>query len=439
MSPLIIAAVIFAVTYLLLILLTNHRPIVAVSSAIVFVVLGMLGIFDYGVLKALGAIDWNVILMISGTMGLVALFIESKMPQLIADKIINSMPDIKWTVVMLSLFAGFVSAFIDNVATVLMIIPVALVLTDRLKISPVLPVIAIAISANLQGAATLVGDTVSILLGSQLDLTFFDFLWYMGRPCLFFIVQIAAVLTTVYIYFVFKGHSEKPAKMEETVVKDFIPSILLLVMIVLLILASFIPQDKKPEITNGLICMALLLIGLVYSMAYKKSLVPFKTVWKGMEFDTIALLIGLFIVIGGVDEAGVIKAIGGFFSNLDIGIFGMYTILVWLSVFISAFVDNIPYVATMLPIVQILSDGYGLNSPILFFGLLMGATLGGNITPVGASANIASINILRSNGHKVSNGTFMKMSVPFTLIAVVTGYVLTWLIYGLGMGIGFTN
>lgn len=434
MNAFMIAALLFTVTYICMIMLTRWRPLVVIISAALFVLLGLFGVLEYTLPEVWAALDWNVLLMIAGTMGLVALFSESKMPQRLADLIIKAMPDVRWTIVMLSVFASVVSAFIDNVATVLMIMPVALVLAEKLDISPVLPIIAISISANLQGAATLVGDTTSILLGSQLDLSFLDFFWYMGRPCLFFVVQLACFFTVLYFFRVFRDYKQKPAQMEMTEVKDPVPSILLIAMVVLLIIASFIPSEKKPYTTNGLICMALLLIGIVYRIIRTKSFTPVKIVMNGFEFDTLILLFGLFIVIGGIEQAGVIKAIGEFFASLEIGTFAMYTIIVWASVLISAFVDNIPYIATMLPVVQILSDDMGLShTPVLFFGLLIGATLGGNITPIGASANIAAISTLRSKGYEVKNSTFMKMSIPYTLIAVMTGYILVWLLYGWGL------
>ena len=435
MNQLVLAAVLFAVTYLCLIIFTNRRPLVVIISAALFVCLGLFGVIDYTLSEVRQSLDWNVLLMIAGTMGLVALFSESKMPQRIADLIIAAMPNVRWAVVVLSVFASVVSAFIDNVATVLMVVPVALVMAEKLKISPVLPIISIAISANLQGAATLVGDTTSILLGSQLDLTFLDFFWYMGRPCLFFVVQIACFFTVLYLLAVFRTYKQKPEKMPLTEVTDTMPSVLLIVMIILLIITSFIPSDKKPYITNGLICVALMIFGAVYQMIRTKSVKPVLTVLEGFEFDTLVLLSGLFIVIGGIEQAGVINAIGSFFANLQIGNFVLYTIIVWGSVLISAFVDNIPYIATMLPVIQILGDDLGMTSPVLFFGLLVGATLGGNITPIGASANIAAINTLRSQGYDVSNAASMKLSVPYTLIAVLTGYVSVWLLYGWGLGI----
>lgn len=409
-----------------MIIFTKRRPLIACVSAAIFVVLGILPYQD-----VFFAIDWNVILMIAGTMGLVALFTESKMPQRIADKIINGLPDVKWIIVSLSLFAGFISAFMDNVATVLMLAPIAVLLSKKLNISPVKPIIAISISANLQGAATLVGDTTSILLGSRLGMNFFDFFWYLGKPSLFFSVEIAAVAATGIIYFVFRKAEQKPDKVELTKVTDYMPSILLCIMVVLMIAASFLPEDKKPQIVNGLICSVLLIAGIVYNMIKNKNCSILKTVKDEFDFETLFLLIGLFVIIAAVNKAGLIQAIADLFLKMGGSVFLIYSIIVWGSVLVSAFVDNIPYVAAMLPIIEIFSNRLGIASPILFFGLLSGATLGGNITPIGASANITSLGILRAEGYEVKNSEFMKMSVPYTLTAVAIGYVLVWLFYGI--------
>ncbi|WP_252507072.1 SLC13 family permease [Treponema phagedenis] len=412
-------------TYVLMIVLTNYRPVIACVSAAIFVVLGIL---PYT--QVFAAIDWNVILMIAGTMGLVSLFTESQMPQRIADNIINRLPNVKWIIVCLSLFAGFISAFVDNVATVLMLAPIVIVLSKKLNMSPVKPIIAISISANLQGAATLVGDTTSILLGSHLNMNFFDFFWYLGRPSLFFIVEFTAIAATGIIYFIFRTSKETPEKVALTEVKDFFPSVLLVMMIILMIGASFLPEDKKPQTINGLICVGLFLIGILYTILRKRNYSILTVIKKEFSFETIFLLIGLFIVIAAITEAGLIRAIANVFLKLGTNVFLIYSVIVWGSVVISAFVDNIPYVATMLPIVQILSESLGVSSPILFFGLLSGATLGGNITPIGSSANIASLGILRNEGYQVKNTEFMGMAVPYTLTAVAIGYGLIWMTYG---------
>ena len=175
----VLALILFIATYLALLIFSKYRVYIALASAAIYVILGILPVGD-----VLGSVDWNVIMMIAGTMGLTFFFIESKMPSLLADMIIGRIYSVKWIIIVLSLFAGIISAFVDNVATVLMIAPVALTISKKLNISPVNSIIAIAVSSNLQGAATLVGDTTSILLGTYANLDFLDFFVYReGQVC----------------------------------------------------------------------------------------------------------------------------------------------------------------------------------------------------------------------------------------------------------------
>ena len=206
--------------------------------------------------------------------------------------------------------------------------------------------------------------------------------------------------------------------------------VLLLGTVLSLIAASFIPN--KPEITNGLICMTLFLIGLVRSILQKKHFGPIKYALGEIDFETLLLLMSLFVVIGTLTETGVIEDISALFVNLGgNSLFGMYSIIVWGSVIISAFIDNIPYVATMLPVVQGIAAMMGCDAHVLYFGLLVGATLGGNLTPIGASANIAAIGILQKEGYEVKASDFLKIGVPFTLLAVLTGYLYCWFVWGI--------
>jgi len=424
MDRLILAAALFVITYIFMIKFVNHRPLVVGISALVFIILNIVPLNTVW-----GAIDFNVLLMIGGTMMLVSLFSESLMPTRLADLIINKVKDIRLIILFLSMFAGFVSAFIDNVATVLMIAPVAMSLAKKLNISPVKMIIAISISSNLQGAATLVGDTSSILLGSALNMTFFDFFVYNGHMGMFWIVQISALIASAIIYFQTKDMRGKVDAIEVTKVKDMMPTFLVILMIVLLIFASFIPQDQKIDILNGLICVCVAIFGVIYHLIRHKDSSIIKTVASEIDFNTLGLLAGLFIIISGIENAGVIDEIAKLFIKLADKPFLLYTALVWGSVLISAFVDNIPYVATMLPVLSVISTHVPFDMTVFYFGLLSGATLGGNITPIGASANIASLGILKEAGYTVENKDFMKMSVPFTLTAVLVGYILVWFIY----------
>ena len=197
---LVYAILLFALTYVLMLVFSKYRPQIAIGSAVIFIVTGMLPLN-----QIVEAIDFNVLMMIAGTMGLVKLFIDSKMPALLADLIMEKVPNVQMAAVALALFAGVISAFVDNVATVLMVAPIALEICKKLKTNPVPFIIAIAVSSNLQGAATLVGDTTAIMLGSYANMSFLDFIIYHGKPGIFFAVELGAVVSALILAWLFRG------------------------------------------------------------------------------------------------------------------------------------------------------------------------------------------------------------------------------------------
>ena len=421
----VLALVLFIIMYVLLLLFPRYRPWIALGTALVFVILQIMPLQEI-----LGSINFNVLMMIAGTMGIVSLFIESGMPSLMADIIVDKMPNVKWTIVALALFAGIVSAFVDNVATVLMIAPVAIAIARKFEISPIAMVIAISVSSNLQGAATLVGDTTAILLGGYADMTFMDFFVFHGKAGIFWAVELGALLTAVVLLILFRKETQPTVGEDRTEVKDYVPTILLAGTVVLLIIASFIPNT--PEYINGYICMTLLIIGLIWNVIKKRSLLGITKPVSEIDYETLLLLTGLFIVIGGITQAGVIDEIAKLFLKIGSGnLFVIYMLIVWVSVALSAFVDNIPYVATMLPVVQGIAAGMGVEPYVLYFGLLIGATLGGNLTPVGASANITAIGMLQREGYIVKTRDFMRIGIPFSLVAVLSGSIFVWLVWGI--------
>lgn len=445
------ALAVFAAAYVLMFAFQKIRPHVAVGAAALFVIAGSTGLFDgysYTFFDALGEVDWNVIMMISGTMGTVYLFIQSKMPELMSDVLVSHIHSVKWLIVVLSLFAGVISAFVDNVATVLMVVPVAMALCKELEVSPVPAVICISISSNLQGAATLVGDTTSILLGKAANLDFMDFFFVGGRPGMFWVTEAGALVSAVIILIMMRREKASVFITERTEVKDKVPTVLLVLTVLTLIAVSFIPykeaaapgQFYKPDITNGIICLTYFAIGVVRAMIKTRSRDVLFAAFREIDYYTIVLLAGLFVIIGGITKAGVIDLLGDKLAGISgdgsvSSIFIIYTVIVWMSVLCSAFIDNIPYTATMLPVVAVVTEelsaagGINISPNLLYFGLLVGATLGGNITPIGASANIAGLGMLRKEGYEVGARTFMKYSIPFTLSAVLTGYALVWIIW----------
>lgn len=420
----IFALILFILMYVLMIARPKYRPAYALVTAAVFLISGILPLGELP-----STINWNVLMMITGTMIIVHFFIESQMPNLLADLLLQKSKNVMWVTIYMSLFSGVISAFIDNVATVLMVAPVGLAVCRKLKVDPVGMILSIAVSSNLQGAATLVGDTTSIMLGDYADMNFMNFFWMQGKPGIFFAVELGALATVPIMMILFRKDKEPVSSDEKTPVTNYVPTFMLILMVAALIIASFIPDT--PAAINGMICCALAIVTMVIDIIQRRKIHGAAASLKGIDFETLGLLTGLFIVIGGLSNIGIIND----FADLIVkygsrSIFLLYTIVVWGSVLISAFVDNIPYVATMLPVLTAVTASLGIEPYLLYFGLLSGATLGGNITPIGASANITAVGLLRKEGHEVAFKDFMRIGVPYTLTAVLVGYIYLWFVWG---------
>jgi Na+/H+ antiporter NhaD/arsenite permease-like protein len=306
-------------------------------------------------------------------------------------------------------------------------------IAKKTKISPVPLVIAVSVFANIQGFATLVGDTTSVMLAGQQfgNMNFFDFFIIDGKMGPFFIVQLGTISSLVMLWFVLGKHHASVELKQQTKVSDYTPSYFLGMILLLLIIASFIPN--LPNEINGYITLGSALIFVLYRLTIKKQKQAFIYAFKAIDFETLGLLFGLFIMIIGLDNQGVIASIGLWLESIGNGDpYLIYTIIVLASVLFSAFIDNIPYVATLLPVMMRVGLSLNLSVPpyLLLFGLLAGATLGGNLTPIGASANIAGIGFLRRVGYKVTFADFFKIGFPITLAALTTGYFLILFIFG---------
>lgn len=420
----ILALILFIITYLLMMIFSTKREIIVIISSILFILLGIINFKE-----AITAINYDALLIIIGTMGIVGFFIESKMPCLMADYLLKKVTDTKWAIVVLAMLAGIVSAFVDNVATVLMVAPIGLAICKKLNISPVNALIAISVSSNLQGAATLIGDTTSIILGSYANMNFVEFYFVEGKPSIFFAVELGAIVTIPVMLFLFRKYKTKIPKGEITKISDYFPTILIILNIVLLIINSFLPTNSI--ITNGVICIALYIIGIIYYIIRKRNFKIIKNSLKAIDLKTIIMLAGIFVVIAGITKAGLIQQLSNIFIKIGKNnIFIIYTVITFGSVFLSSFIDNIPYVATMLPVVSQIATTANAPIYLLYFGLLSGATLGGNLTPIGASANITTIAILKKEGYNVKLKDYFKIGIPFTLAAVITGYLYIWFVLG---------
>ena len=344
-----LALSLFVLFYILMLAVQQYRPWVALGGAGAFLLLGKLGVYDFTLADAARAVDFNVLLMMAGMMGTVFLFIQSKMPARLAEELIAHVPDVRWAVSVLALLAGFISAFVDNVATVLMVAPVRLAIAQVLKLSPVPVLIAIAVSSNLQGAATLVGDTTSILLGGFAGMNFFDFFWMEGRPGIFWSVELGALASLGVLFWLFRDQRQPVHVTVETEVEDDVPTALLLLTVGLLIAASFLPEPSGGvlhllyTLRSGLVCMGLCLFGAARACWRSRSLKPLAETFRALDYDTLLLLFSLFILLEGVSRAGVIDAAAQLFhSAAGDEPLHLYLLLVAASVGLSAFIDNIP-------------------------------------------------------------------------------------------------
>ncbi len=422
MNAKITAGIIFVCAYALFVILPKRRTYTAVSGAILLVLLGVLSIVD-----AFKAIHWNVMGIFVGTLVVADLFMESRVPAYLAEVIVDRARNTAWAILLICMMTGFISAFVENVATVLIVAPIAFALARKLQISPVKMMIAIAISSNLQGTATLIGDPPSMLLAGHTKMNFLDFFVYKGRPGIFFAVQVGAIASFVVLYFLFSKQKEKRQLVRIEKVSTWIPTIILVVLIVALAVSSF--YDTGFNYMAGVMCVIAAVICILFKALFKAGK-PIAEGLKSLDWDTAFFLMGVFILVGSLTNTGWVKTSADFLSGLvGSNIFMGYTLLVFVAVFLSAFIDNVPFLAAMLPVAGQMAVNLNVNPSLFYFGLLIGASLGGNVTPIGASANIVACGLLKKSGHNVRFGEFMKIGLPFTLAAVTAAYLFVWFIW----------
>lgn len=425
------AIAIFLAGYLLIIFLPRHRAHVSIIGALLLFAAGAIT-GGYPPAKVFFAINWNVMGIFVGTLVLADLFIYSRAPAVMAEHLVNRAGHVGLAILLISLMTGFISAFVENVATVLIVAPIAFAICHRVKINPIIPLISIAISSNLQGTATLIGDPPSMLLAAHAKMTFNDFFIYMGRPGIFFAVQVGAIFSYAALWLFLRKENAKVKLEHVEKVKVWMPVHLLIAMVVLLALSSF--ADPGFSYFSGVICMILGVLGFIWFVADQKK--PARKFLAELDWETAIFLIGIFILVGALTELGWIDIIAENLSRLTgQNRFGAFAAIVLISVAISAVVDNVPYLAAMLPVAQRLSESFAASHnganfrTLLIFGLLIGACLGGNITPIGASANIVACGLLKKRHHHVGFWEFVRIGLPFTIAAVVPSAIFLWLVW----------
>jgi Na+/H+ antiporter NhaD/arsenite permease-like protein len=422
------AVIIFFAVYAGFIVSRNNRYLIAWAGVAVALALGALKLPEI-----VPSVSWNVIGIFAGTLVIAELFIVSKVPEMIADTLINRSPNLGFAFFSIMAFTSVLSMFIENVAAVLIVAPVALQLAHKAKVSPVPVMIGLAVTSNLQGTATLIGDPPSMILGAAMKMNFMDFIFYEMRggsgtlkPGIFWFVQIGAVVGLGVLFLFFRGMRHKPERIPVTPVWSIVPSMLLVLMIVLLSLAAFFDRDFLWF--GGTVCMAAALLGVVWFSVHDRRRAG--EILRAFDWRTTAFLAGVFVLVGMLERRGIIEAfVGQLLALRGVSPFLLYSAVVWGSVAVSAFVDNVPYVTVMLPVVIRFARDLGLPSELFVFGLLIGSCLGGNITPIGASANIVAMGLLHRDGTPVSFLGFVRMGLPFTVAATGVAYLFLWFVY----------
>ncbi|MFA4889732.1 MAG: SLC13 family permease [Candidatus Omnitrophota bacterium] len=421
MNKAYLALAVFISAYILFIFFSQRRTYIAIGASLILLLLRAVS-----PMEAFVSINWNVMGIFVGTLVVADIFMQSRVPAYIAELIVDRARSTCWAILLICLLTGFISAFVENVATVLIVAPIALALAKKLKINPVRMMISIAISSNLQGTATLIGDPPSMLLGGFAKMNFMDFFFYKGRPSIFFAVELGAIASFFVLYFIFRKQREKMQLVPVEKVRSWVPAAILVILIIVLAVSSFF--DTEFSYLAGIICVIAGIIAALWGKFVNNS--PVIAGLKALDWETTFFLIGVFILVGSVTVTGWIEVISNALSGLVGGnIFLGYTLIVFISVFLSAFIDNVPFLAAMLPVAISMSAKLQINPSLLLFGLLIGTSLGGNITPIGASANIVACGLLKKEGYQVSFKDFAKIGLPFTLVAVTAAYLFIWFIW----------
>ncbi|MBR0099364.1 MAG: TRAP transporter large permease subunit [Treponema sp.] len=373
-------------------------------------------------------VNWNVLMIYVGSMTIAALFLYSKVPAKIADFLVKVSPSTGLAIVLILAMTGIISIFVENVATVLVMAPIALSLCKKLKMNPTMFMVGLAVMSNLEGTATLVGDPPSMIFASYAGYTFNDFFVHAGRLSVFFVVQSGLLAGCIFFYAVFARLKEKTEVEGEPVI-SVVPAILLLGLIFGLAAISFIPNEV-PFLSGGFV-MVLGLAGILwYIFSQKKTGSETWELIKGLDWETIAFLIGIFVVVGAISETGLLKDFADFLARITGGSkFAGFILILAVSIFISGFVDNVPYIIVMLPVAGNMAESMGINRELFLFALLIGSCLGGNLTPFGASANVVAMGIVKKEGHPMSFAKWLKLGGTFTLITTAAAAIVLWLLW----------
>jgi Na+/H+ antiporter NhaD/arsenite permease-like protein len=420
MTALVLGTVIFVAAYVIIATEWWHKTVAALLGGLLMILFGVLTQEE-----AFAAVDWNVIFLLAGMMIIAHITAETGVFQWLAiraAKLADGRP--LRLLLILSLVTAVASAFLDNVTTVVLIVPVTIYIAEALGINPRPFLVSEILAANIGGAATLIGDPPNILIGSAANLGFDKFLWHMAPPVIAILGLYLLLARFIFHQDLKEGaqHRDLVLAMDERkVISD--PILLRKALVVLgatiggfLLHRTFHLEPATVALTGAV--LLLLWSGFSPQQALAE-----------IEWTTLFFFFGLFIMVEGVVKIGLIDILARRALDLTGGELATTSFLIlWLSAILSGIVDNIPYTATMIPLVQDLVGGRPESEP-LWWSLALGADLGGNATLIGASANIIVANLATRGGHKITFRQFLAYGVPVTLVSTLVATLWIWLRY----------
>lgn len=421
MSPQVAAIVIVAVSYIIIFSEKVNRAVVALIGAAVMIISGILNQAE-----AVSGIDFNTLALLVGMMMIVAVSEKSGIFQFVAIwavKKVKASP--RGLLAALALVTALFSGFLDNVTTVLLIAPVTFQVTRKLKVSPYPYLLVEIFASNIGGTATLIGDPPNILIGSALNLTFMDFVYNLAPVVLTTMVVLVAAFD-----FFWKRSLVAPDENRKIVMKmnefDAItdrPLLFKCLVVLALVIAGFI-SAKEIGLENGTIALlgaAVLLFLYTLGTPGEDRDGKVQEIFGMVDWITIFFFTGLFVIVSGLDRTGVLEALGHKFVDMTGGSIKKLSLLIlWSSAVVSSAIDNIPFVATMIPMLKSMEESMGGREAMMpvWWALSLGACFGGNGTLVGASANVVVAGMALREGHPIGFIKFLIWSVPVMFISV---------------------
>lgn len=411
----LIGTIVFFLSFSLIVWNRFNNAAVALIGAIIFIFLHVLegeSVYE--------SIDWNVIFLLIGMMIIVNVLKETGIFQLVAIKIVKlSRGNPKWLLVTLSTVTAILSAFFDNVTTVLLIIPITLLICNELAIPPLPFALVEIFAANAGGAATLIGDPPNLIIGSAAHISFNQFLIYLGPVIL--VILLAFNLLALLIWgkkiTVTEARRKRIMNFDESGLLASKRVLLPPVIVVTLVFLGFM-MHHIIDVDAGFIALVGAAI-LLFNLRGERV----QEIFAEVEWETIFFFIGLFIMVQGLASLGILEFATRLFLELTDQDLSLTTsLLLWFSGLFSGIVNNVPLVATLVPIIENLEVDMGISDNVLWWATALGSCLGGNLTIVGASANVVGISILEKNGVTISFVQFLKYGSIFTFLSLIISF-----------------